>query len=332
MHIGMLLRSCVLMMLATSLAVAGPSKKPPPPPPPPAPAPAPAPAPPKNPSRADKLFEDGRRYLASKEYALACTAFEQSQQAESAVGTQLNIALCYEEWGKLATAYRAYVEAERLAKADRDKERARGARDKQDQLSPKIARVIATIPATTVAGTTFALDGTPLSRTDLEQPIMVDAGDHTIEARLTNRPTTQTAVSIRNGERKTVTLVVPQPETKTISGRGPRKTGKLIGGIALVTIGAGALGGAAIVSYKARTDYADAIGDCPDRRCETRSAFDATEKARSRANLMTFVGAGGVALAGVGVWLVITSKGERFEKVVPVVTNDHVGLAVGGRW
>src|SRR5438309_4348973 len=49
--------------------------------------------------RADALFEDGRRYLATHEYALACTAFEQSQEADPAIGTQLNIALCYENWG-----------------------------------------------------------------------------------------------------------------------------------------------------------------------------------------------------------------------------------------
>ena len=66
--------------------------------------------------RTDKLFEDGRKYLSAKEYALACTASEQSHVSDPAIGTQLNIALCYEAWVKTAVAYRAYVEAERLAK------------------------------------------------------------------------------------------------------------------------------------------------------------------------------------------------------------------------
>ena len=103
-------------------AVAAPNK--------PAPkAPKKPPDPPASPEklRADKLFDDGRRYLAAKEYALACTAFEQSQASDPAIGTQLNIALCYEEWGKLASAYRAFLEAERLAKEKKDK-RAAGAR------------------------------------------------------------------------------------------------------------------------------------------------------------------------------------------------------------
>ena len=65
--------------------------------------------------RAEKLFAEGRKYLDAGEYSLACTTFEQSQAADPAVGTQLNIALCYEKWGKLAPAYHAYRDAEATA-------------------------------------------------------------------------------------------------------------------------------------------------------------------------------------------------------------------------
>src|SRR5437762_1555797 len=101
-----------------SMAYAAPKPKPKPAPP----APKKPPDPPASPEkvRADALFQDGRKYLASKEFALACTAFEQSQLADPGIGTQLNIALCYEEWGKVAAAYRAYLEALRLAKEAKD--------------------------------------------------------------------------------------------------------------------------------------------------------------------------------------------------------------------
>jgi hypothetical protein len=49
---------------------------------------------------------------------------------------------------------------------------------------------------------------------------------------------------------------------------------------------------------------------------------------------MTFVAAGGIAMVGVGVFLVLTSKGEPItvEKVSarPLVTPDAIGLAIGG--
>ena len=96
--------------------------------------------------RADALFQDGRRYLASKEFALACTAFEQSQLADPGIGTQLNIALCYEEWGHIAASYRAYLEALRLAKEGKD-DRQNGAQMKVDQLASMVPHLQVEIPA-----------------------------------------------------------------------------------------------------------------------------------------------------------------------------------------
>src|SRR5687767_9767942 len=95
----------VLAICIVSVASAQP-KKPPKKPPPPVPAPVVTP----EKQRADALFEDGRRYLEKKEYALACTAFEQSHAADPGIGTLANIALCYETWGKTASAYRWYLE------------------------------------------------------------------------------------------------------------------------------------------------------------------------------------------------------------------------------
>src|SRR4029077_10437738 len=117
-----------------------PVKKPPPPAGKPRPRPRkPEPPPPPSPEkiRADKLFDDGRRYLATKEYALACTAFEESQDADPAIGTQLNIALCYEQWGHVAAAYHAYQEAVRLAEVKLDN-RGKVAAKKVAELAPKV--------------------------------------------------------------------------------------------------------------------------------------------------------------------------------------------------
>src|SRR5262249_48167990 len=65
--------------------------------------------------RADQLFKKGKKLLAEKKYAEACTAFEQSDQIDPEIGAKLNVARCYQEWGKLATAWRWYTEAEQMA-------------------------------------------------------------------------------------------------------------------------------------------------------------------------------------------------------------------------
>src|ERR1051325_10878017 len=65
--------------------------------------------------KADQLFKKGKRLLAQKKYAEACAAFEDSDRIDPEIGAKLNVAKCYEEWGKLATAWRWYTEAEKMA-------------------------------------------------------------------------------------------------------------------------------------------------------------------------------------------------------------------------
>jgi tetratricopeptide (TPR) repeat protein len=302
----------------------------------PKPKPAPKkPDPPPSPEklRAEKLFQDGRNYLAAKEYALACTAFEQSQESDPAIGTQLNIALCYEEWGKFTMAYRAYVEAERLATEKKDN-RAAGAKKKVDELGPKVPRLIVEIPADADIATVFLLDGKEIDKAKLSGEQMLELGKHTIVARVPGRPAKETAIDLKEGERKKLMIDVPRPEkeVKTVVTGGKRKPGKLYGGVTMMIAGTAAIGISGYVSLVARQDYADAIKDCNGQSCE-QAAFDVTQDARKKANLMTFVGAGGAVVAGVGLYLVLTSKTPRKTETVtvtPVITPGSIGLAVGG--
>jgi tetratricopeptide (TPR) repeat protein len=304
-------------------------------------------------ARADKLFEDGRNYLASKEYKLACTAFEQSQQADPAIGTQLNIALCYEEWGKLAKAYKAYVEAARQAKAKKDN-REKVARKKVTEIEPKLAKLRVSIPPSVDPYSIFLFDEQETSREELVEERFVDAGTHTVEVRVAGSAPKVTTIQITAGEQKSVTIEVPAAvvttppptdgggsggvttttPTQTIEVR-PRKKGKLYGGIGLMAGGAATVGIASYVALIARSDYNDAIAGCPDNTCTNRNDYDITQDARSRANMMSIVTGAGVAMIGVGVYLVLTSKGdpvkvEKVSRIQPIITNDSFGLAIGG--
>ena len=291
-------------------------------------------------ARADKLFEDGRKYLAAKEYALACTAFEQSQVADPAIGTELNIALCYEQWGKVASAYRAYVEAARLADAKRDN-RAKGAHQKIDELDAKAPRLALELGADADPSAVILVDGKEVERAHLADDAMLDPGPHEVEVRVPGVPAKRIAVELALRDRKripidaapakpVVTVVLPPPpaqRTTTTSRSAPR----LYGGIALAAGGAVLTGVAAVVALGARSDYNAAVAGCPALACTTRADYDATRSARSRANYMTFVGAGGLALAGVGVYLMATSRIEmRGVAIAPLLGEDRVGIALGG--
>lgn len=286
--------------------------------------------------RADKLFEDGRKYLSAKEYALACTAFEQSHASDPAIGTQLNIALCYEAWGKTAGAYRAYVEAERLAKLKFD-DRARGARTKVDELSPQVPRLRLELPDDADPSLVILFDNQELALDKIAEDLLIDPGKHRVEVRVAGAPPKATDIVIANGERKTIPIEAPKVAPKVIVTvtTAPRRAGRLYGGIALLSVGVVAIGGASFIALGARQDYNAAVERCPQFVCQTRAAFDATQDARKRANLMTFVGIGGVVLAGTGLVLILTSRGKPVEQrpavsLVPVLGGDQVGLAIGG--
>ena len=67
---------------------------------------APAPA-----TRAEQLFRHARAMLAEKNYVDACPLLEQSHRLEPALGTLLNLADCFENIGRPASAYRAFTAA-----------------------------------------------------------------------------------------------------------------------------------------------------------------------------------------------------------------------------
>lgn len=75
------------------------------------------------PTEAEKLFGEGRAALKAQKVSEACRLFERSQQLEPALGTLLNLGICLETEGRLASAYVRLNEA--VAWAGRTKEVAR---------------------------------------------------------------------------------------------------------------------------------------------------------------------------------------------------------------
>lgn len=288
-------------------------------------------------ARADKLFEDGRKYLSSKEYALACTAFEQSQAADPAIGTELNIALCYEQWGKTASAYRAYVEAERLAVAKKDA-RAKGAHTKVDELGKAVPRLVLELAADADDSAVVLLDGKEIEHAHLADEAMLDPGVHDLEVRVAGAAPNKISIELHPGDHKRVQLDAPKPVVvaKPVIAAKPvvvvtRQAGRLHAGIGLVAGGAVLAGVAGVVALVERKHYGDAIGGCPELVCATRADFDATQQARTRANYMTFVGASGVVVLAIGAYLIATSLSETHRIVVaPAAGPDGVGVVIGG--
>ncbi|MBV8757511.1 MAG: hypothetical protein JO257_09560 [Deltaproteobacteria bacterium] len=156
-------------------------------------------------SKADALFKQGKKLMGEKKYAEACEAFEKSQSLDPGIGTQLNIAKCYEDWGKLARALKAYRAAQKMA-TDAHDSRA----DKIDglvtELEPQVPHLTIHIPkgAKTDA---ITIDGAPAG--DLSEPLTLDPGPHTIVYPNAEGATKTKVVPVERGGSSDVTLDLP---------------------------------------------------------------------------------------------------------------------------
>src|SRR3954465_11558737 len=102
---------------------------------------------------AQALFDDARRLMEKKRYAEACPKLAESERLDPGGGTLLNLALCHEKEGKLATAQWEYNDALSLAIRDNRKDRQDIARAHLHLLQDRIPRLtVAVVPPADVAG------------------------------------------------------------------------------------------------------------------------------------------------------------------------------------
>jgi len=87
---------------------------------------------------ADATFQLGRKLMKEQQYLAACNAFEQSQRLDPLAGTQYNLANCYVEIGKLATAQTMYRE---LLRTDKNVQRRADVAERMTQMAPRVPRL-----------------------------------------------------------------------------------------------------------------------------------------------------------------------------------------------
>ncbi len=168
--------------------------------------------------QAQALFEQGRVLLAEQRYAEACPAFAESQRLDPGGGTLLNLAVCHEKQGRLATAYAEYQDALSAARADRRQDRARIATLRLEALEGKIARVrFEVASAADGASITIELDGTKVPELAWSTPTPIDPGVHRIVVSAPGHRSWQSQLDVATdgGER-----VVSVPRLEAVESRG----------------------------------------------------------------------------------------------------------------
>jgi hypothetical protein len=307
-----------------------------------------------DPGAAETLFQEGRRMMEAGRYAEACPKFQVSLKLAAGLGTELNLADCYEKNGQTATAYATFLDVMALAQKANRPDRERVARERAKQLEARVPKVVVNLEEHS-PGIVVKRDGQVLEASSFGTPVPIDPGRHSLEASAPGKRTWTSELDVPfRGE--TMTVKIPgleapgatakearpaasssAPAAAQAANAGPKADEVPAGAaakpasrdghlgtnpqrpIGIITAGAGVAGvgvGVALgLLAKSKLDQASA--NCVAGMCNGKG-FDLTQQAGSIADLSTiaFVG-GGLALA-TGIVLYFTA---------PTVKKESPGAA-----
>ena len=276
---------------------------------------------------AESLFGAGQEAMKAGDYKKACDNFAASQKADASVGTLLNLALCNEKQGNLASAWATYKEASSLAKQKGDNERDQIATDHANELQPKLSKLTITAKAATV-GMVVTRDGVDIGEGSLGVPLPIDPGPHTIEVTAKGFKTFTKKVEIgKQADLQSLELPALEPGPAEIvppgggaptggdtggGGSGVMTGGFILGGVGAAGLLVGAITGGMAAGGKSSVDKL-----CPNKVCSTKEGKDKLNSTKTLATVST-VGliAGGVMVAGGAVMVIVgaTSKKKSSDK------------------
>jgi hypothetical protein len=274
---------------------------------------------------ANALFDEAKRLQAAGDLTAACPKFEASMRAMARLGVQLNLADCYEQAGRTASAWAEFRAAAAVAAKENDPREA-FARQRAAALEPKIARLTVKVSSeAALPGLEITRDGKRLDPAFFDVPVPVDPGAHKIAAQATGRVAWTSEVTVDAAGTKVVEVpvlevpgvkdpIVKKPLLKDPNEEDPideapsnsRRTLGLIvaAGGGVVIAGGIVLGLVAKGSWGTAHDMCNANNECPP------DALADIDSARSLGNVATVVFAVGLVAAGTGVVLFLTAPSD----------------------
>jgi hypothetical protein len=273
---------------------------------------------------AQALFEQAREDMRRGNAEAACPKLAESQRLDPSNGTLLNLVLCEEALGKLASAWLYACELFDVLSA-RDDRKPIAARELA-ALSPRVPKLTVRLPSASPPGVRVALDDVELGASSLGVSVPIDPGPHRLVVRAAGRVDHAVAIAIGEAEQREV-LAAPGPEAASAPASplaedarsGSPATARSASlhevpparvarsdwdrwaafGVAAAGLLASGMLGALALERRAAV-----LQDCPAKRCENASALDlAAEGQRFVAAAFGTLGVG-LAGAGVGAYLV----------------------------
>lgn len=308
------------------------------------------------------LFKEARELVARGDYQAACPKFEQSLALEAGLGTQFNLADCWEHIGRTASAQALFVGAAASAKAAGQSEREQVLRDRAAALEPRIPRLVVEVsdpdPKLVVKRGDLPLESEAYGKARA-----VDPGSYLIVAKAPGKKTWKTQIEVAAGSgivtvevprleveaaEPATAIAEPKPDPKPLApapvnssppkdhaGKGPNVAAWSLGGVALGGFAVGT-----IMALKYSSANSDAKATCPSNHdCTPQQiAFhdervDDARSARTWAFIGFGAGAVGLGAAAALLFLPQSSNTEKAWVATPVIANNGVfGANVSGRF
>jgi len=300
---------------------------------------------------ADALFRDAKGLMNKKEYAEACRKLEESQRLDPRDGTLLNLAVCHEKEGKLATAWMEFQEALAAARAAKRWDRINLASRMVKELQDKVPHLtIEVSPGADTEGFALSRNGANIAAPAWGTPVPVDPGDHELEASAPGMVGWKSTVTLDVGEDKTVVVPVleaipppppepepePEPEPVVVEEKGfsRRTTAYVVGGAGLLALGVGSFYGLRAISRSGESD-----DHCRGTLCDQKG-LDLNDEASSAATISNVAIGLGLVGVGVGTYLLLTDpkdeavppKDDARVRWTPVAGPGQAAIVMSGRW
>jgi hypothetical protein len=312
-------------------------------------------------ANAEELFQLGKGAMARGEVSKACGYFQASLDADFALGTLLNLAICHETAGKIASAWAEYRTLEDKARraTPPQADRAQFAREHAEALRPRLSRlrVVLAPEAARTKGLVVKIDGVVAAPELYDAGVPVDTGKRSITASAPERAEWSQTIAV-DDERLTLAVNIPalavqqtrgqaevdSNEVERLSAERSRRTvGFVVGGIGVASLVTGGVFGLLAASA---ADDAKCAAPCfttraPEEGGGENPAFVDARDAYQRADTFGWVSnvtlAAGVIGIGVGTWLVISAgstpakpAAQRGLRLLPTPTVGGGALTIGG--
>jgi Tfp pilus assembly protein PilF len=285
---------------------------------------------------AEALFRSGRELMAEGRYSDACRKLEQSQRLVRAAGTLINLAVCHEKEGKIATAWVEYQESLSISIRMNRPDREQVARERMEAIEPLVPHLRIDVPdEARVEGLVITRGETDIPDVSWAVRLPMDPGTYELRAAAPGRVPWSTQVKLQQGRDEVVTVprlsptrapepakplpVAPQPvavnqpvrsaptvERVEEGSRAGWRTAGWAGcgvGVALAAVG-GYYGVRALQRRSESDSY------CTDRGCYVEGV-ELNDEARDMAVRSNVFLAAGAVLAGAGTVVLLALPSHR---------------------